>query len=134
MQNKKVIILIVLGIGAFFSLLYGIITPSKVKREFTSISNAVRQDIKGNGIEVVSTGRRAKRTSFTSWGRNPFSIHGGALEGLRLTGIMWDEVIPMAMINDNIFKIGDKLGGYTIVDITPHSVILEKNGKRHTLE
>ena len=43
---------------------------------------------------------------------------------LRITGILWDEEVPKAIINGLIVEIGEKLGANTIADIKQDRVIL----------
>ncbi|MDD5449468.1 MAG: hypothetical protein PHO42_02595 [Candidatus Omnitrophica bacterium] len=67
--------------------------------------------------------RRAERTRFTSWGRNPF-LTRISLTDAGLAGILWDEKSPKAIIGGSIVGIGDKIGGNTVVDIQKDRVIL----------
>ncbi|MBU1147881.1 MAG: hypothetical protein KKD11_05950 [Candidatus Omnitrophica bacterium] len=72
------------------------------------------------------------------WGRDPFSLGANTpedigFEGLAVNGIMWDEDNPLAIINDDVVKVGDMLGGLKVVEITKTSVVMEQNGERHTL-
>ncbi|MBU1125291.1 MAG: hypothetical protein KKC84_04640 [Candidatus Omnitrophica bacterium] len=62
------------------------------------------------------------------WKRCPFSgkvyysVEGG--ESLTLKGIMWDEKVPQALINDTIIKEGDVISRYRVFKIQPNKVIL----------
>ncbi|MBU1006983.1 MAG: hypothetical protein KKH08_05265 [Candidatus Omnitrophica bacterium] len=71
------------------------------------------------------------------WGRDPFSqanlSDGSGLEEMVLNGIMWDTDSPYAIINSDVVKPGDMLGGMKVAEINEKNVILEENGKRHTL-
>ncbi|MBU1727387.1 MAG: hypothetical protein KJ880_07140 [Candidatus Omnitrophica bacterium] len=44
--------------------------------------------------------------------------------GFSLSGIICDEQDPLAIINDSIYKKGDKLDSYTIIEIRQDKVIL----------
>lgn len=113
MQNRKLIILIILGIAAIFSDATPVIAEKDIARE-----------------------RRAKRSSFTSWGRNPFSLYRGpatTISGLALSGVLWDENAPTAIVNEEIVGIGDKIGIYTVVDIQKDKVILTDGTKNYEL-
>jgi len=44
--------------------------------------------------------------------------------GFALTGILWDEVKPLAIIDGEVVKKGDKVGSKVIVDIKEDRVIL----------
>lgn len=77
---------------------------------------------------------RVKKEDKTSeWLKCPFSgkIYSGGTEtmGLRLAGIIWDQKVPLAMINDSIVRIGDRLGSHIVVDIKPDRVILNDGSK-----
>ena len=137
MQNKKLIILIVLGVMAITSLIYGIITPSKVKRGIMS----TREDISKRGsdaaIEIGSSVRQASRSGYTSWGRSPFvpiEVFVKRLHRFTLNGIVWDKASPRAIINNNIVRIGDKIEDATVVDIEKEKVILNDGIKDFDLK
>lgn len=54
---------------------------------------------------------------------------------LRLTGILWDaEGKSSCLINNQVVKIGETIGEFTIKDITKDSVIVSKDGKEHTIK
>jgi hypothetical protein len=132
MENKKLLILIILGIAAIFSLIYGIITPSKAERKISQKSDTLISETKDLAGEDIFTNRRAKRSTYTSWGRNPFSLDTGRATTMRdliLNGVLWDENEPAVIINDEILGIGDKIGLYTIVDIQKDKVILNDGTK-----
>lgn len=65
-----------------------------------------------------------------TWLRCPFSgkSFSGALTheviNLKLTGILWDEESPQAVINNRILGIGDRIGNNEILDINQDLVIL----------
>jgi len=42
-----------------------------------------------------------------------------------LQGISWTESQPLVMIDDKVYKTGDPIGGYTIQQIFPQSIILK---------
>jgi hypothetical protein len=50
-----------------------------------------------------------------------------------LSGIFWDEAQPMAMINGEIFEVGDSVDGAEILEIRPESVVVRQNGERRSL-
>ena len=62
------------------------------------------------------------------WGRDPFYAEGSeagkfAALPFNVTGIVWDEKMPFAIINDKVLKKGDQIEGYTVVEIKPGSVV-----------
>lgn len=135
MKNKKVIILIILGIVALFSLIYGISTPAGGRRS-VSVSTTPEVTRQSESAQVpgrtLGIKRRAKRTKFASWSRSPFipkGIPGAPSSGLNLKGIMWNEKNPKAMIGDAIVGKGDKIGGNTVIEAKKDRVILNDGTK-----
>lgn len=67
------------------------------------------------------------------WGRDPFFPSGSdasAGVGLVLSGIVWDEKMPVAMINEKVLKTGDMIEGYRLVSIHQSSVtVASPSGK-----
>ena len=53
---------------------------------------------------------------------------------LKLGGIIWNDVSPSAMINDDIVEVGDTVGDATVKKIMKTSVILMKGNEEYTLE
>ena len=51
----------------------------------------------------------------------------------RINGIMFNGPDSMAIINDGVYRIGQKVSGAVIVNITPSSVVLEMYGKRFSV-
>jgi len=51
----------------------------------------------------------------------------------RVNGIMYNGASSMAIINDSVYQIGQKVSGAVIVKITPNTVILEINGKQFSV-
>jgi hypothetical protein len=131
MQNKKLPLLIVVSIIAVFSLFYGIFTPSRTKRNLLTKDTGFQKTIVSEKGIIFLT-RRAKRSDYSYWGRNPFSISGAPIRrfgGLTINGILWDKKNPLAIINERIVKIGDKIDGNTVVGIEQDRVILNDGSK-----
>lgn len=122
-QNKKLIILIILSVLAVFSLIRGAVTPTKSRR-------LVEKPI-GPAEEGLSVKRYVKRSNYSGWGRNPFTKEAPIklATGPTLEGIMWDEKLPLALINGETVKIGDKLGSDTVIDIQKDKVILNDGSR-----
>jgi hypothetical protein len=53
--------------------------------------------------------------------------------GLQMSGIVWDPQAPLAIINNVLVKEGEKVEKVMVVKIFQDSVLLEKDGLRHTL-
>lgn len=69
--------------------------------------------------------RQRKTSSFSDWGRDPFTMGTSAVElsgDLVLSGIIWDAKKPYCIINERVVKAGDEISGYKVVDIKKDSV------------
>ena len=127
MQRKK-LLLIGLSLAAVFSLIYGIVTPSKTGRRLPSRSEKNGGDTSPPPLKnLIFAERHAKKSSFAAWGRNPFraeEIPTRTLTKLFLNGIAWDEKTPKAVINNRIVGTGDPIGGHKVKRIEKNRVIL----------
>jgi hypothetical protein len=137
MQNKKLIALIILSILAVFSLIYGLTSPPRTRRRtFPSVSG-IKKDTSVEKVRVVATSERhAKRSSYITWGRSPFApreIRIKKITTLTLNGIMWDNINPKAIINNNIVGIGDRIGKGRVVEINRDNVILNDGTRNFEL-
>lgn len=54
-------------------------------------------------------------------------------KAISLNGIMWSEENPLAIINNIIVKVGDKIDNNEVIEIKKEEVILEKDGQRYIL-
>ena len=43
----------------------------------------------------------------------------------QLTGILWDSAQPACVINEQVFLLGDRVGKYTLVLMTPEAILLQ---------
>lgn len=137
MQNKKMMALLALSAIALISLIYGIVTPSKVRQRARLAAKkeaaaAPQQPLEP--IKVLTASERyPKRGSYSEWGKSPFVAlapqEKGAMASLVLGGIAWDVVSPKAVINDTIVVVGDMIEGRKVVSIQPDSVILNDGQK-----
>lgn len=135
MRDKKIIILIILLIFAVVSLIYGISARPKggAKRVYIATGGSLQQ---ASSQAALSTQRRAKRSKFTSWKRNPFVPTGvsGMSSNLVLSGILGSGTNLKAMIGDAIVGKGDKVGDNTVVEVKKNSVILNDGTKDFELK
>lgn len=64
--------------------------------------------------------------------RDPFSNipmtsrSEAASNALALSGIVWDKLKPLAVINDNVVKVGDKVGSSVLVEIRQDRIVLRE--------
>lgn len=142
MKDKKLIILVILGIMAVFSLTYGIFKTSKVgSGRSLGMIDSGRSEKKSLVGKFISIERSFRKTKYTSWNGNPFSLQRPTQKTnittsskFTLTGIVWDKNNPKAIINDNILGRGAKIGTNTIVDIKQDRVILNDGTKDFELK
>jgi hypothetical protein len=52
------------------------------------------------------------------------SAGSAGLGDITLQGISWNEEMPLALINDRLYKTGDRVAGGTIEKILPYGIIL----------
>lgn len=144
MQNKKLIAVIVLGICAVISLIYGITSTPKGRGRAAVSSRAITPAISGvqaptatgQAQSAPSMMRRAKRSSFPSWSRNlfiPKSAKGSSCQ-MELSGILGSGNNLKAMINGQIVGKGGRLGSATVTDIAPDRVTLNDGTKEIVLK
>jgi len=129
MKDKKLIIAIILGIGAVLSLVYGIRGSSGTKA-----SGRSKQE-KSESLQATPSAipkkRLSKKTEHEGWGRNPFVPKGSAAKAgtnLVLDGIMWSDKSPKAMIGDAIVGVGQTIGPHKVTSITRNSVTVVTTG------
>ena len=77
------------------------------------------------------------------WGRDPFSTSGEVIQtenrrdmslgNLFLRGISFRAGVGVAIVNDFILREGDTLESYMVVKILKKAIILERDGKKYTL-
>jgi len=134
MKDKKLLILIVLGIAAIISLIYGITSQKKTEQPSAKTAKVSAKKRKKPEGKIVPKKRQMATTEHATWAKSPFvqkSVQGMAA-GLSLQGIIWDEKNPKAMINGVIVKKGDTIQGNTVVEIRKQSVVLN-DGERDFL-
>lgn len=90
---------------------------------------ATDQNVKEPGL-YARLEQEIKRMDFK---RDPFSRQSFSdlkeSQGLYLSGILWDEVNPTAIINDEIVAVGSEINGKKIVEIKKNKVVLEADGQ-----
>jgi hypothetical protein len=139
MRDKKVVALIILTVLAVVSLIYGM-TASPKSRTRSAVAPGAQVAIapqQSAAKAVVPTARRAKRSQFKSWNRNPFSAGlapSSTTTALTLSGIIWNKDAPKAMIGDAIVMKGDAVGANKVVDIQQDRVILNDGTKDFELK
>ena len=90
-----------------------------------SLANQVKLQLESgnlyNLLEQQAKSIELKRDPFTAV---PIMSEKISQSGVDLTGILWDKIKPLAIIDGEIVKIGSRVGNKTIVDIKRDRVIL----------
>lgn len=75
------------------------------------------------------------------WGRDPFdaldlsgAVTVGGQNNFALSGIVWDDKFPMAIINDKLFQAGDLIDACQVKEIRRGSVSVVCEGKSFDLQ
>jgi len=105
-------------------------------------------------IASSSQNIQKQKSSFQDWGRNPFMVEGWEPtiqdEGkiteeipveeiipeskIVLNGIFWNKKKPGALINDEVVGIGTRLNNFTVINISPESVMINDGEKEMILK
>jgi hypothetical protein len=140
-MNKQKIQLIVVGAGIviFIFVLAGNLKNSKSQKSaVTSVSpdnsTAVVAPVSSETVKSRPTDNQAvggqKKRAELSWGRDPFVSELDEKEQiseLKLQGISFGkDQTGFIFINNEIFKKGDKIGDYEVVEVFKDKVLLKK--------
>ena len=76
-------------------------------------------------LTTPTTPDQVARAAALGWGRDPFLRGGGGLVGgFGLSRILWVASAPIAIINGEMLRPGEKIGAYQIIKIEMGSVTL----------
>ena len=129
-KNKKLkIALPILGVIMAFvygPLIFGSGSKDKADNNISHVNKNTQ--VSAGMLDLAALpgtgGREKAKTVYMQWGQNPFMFKR-APKVLNLEGIMWDKKNPKAIINGDIFGIGETVESKIIVDIRPSSVIIK---------
>lgn len=115
---------LVLVMGAVYAKRWGAAPASEEKPQPASVAPADRAVSKQG-----SAGRQVQRerAAELAWGRDPFNpptLTAASPGGLHLSGILWDPVQPLAVINGQTAVVGDTVGRYRVTQILQDRVTL----------
>jgi hypothetical protein len=97
------------------------LSPESVQASVSSLET-IRQNEKNLSAQEAYWDKEWSRDPFVPVGGETASATGASLV---LSGVVWDEDSPIAMINEKVLKVGDVIEGYKIVKILPSSVVVE---------
>lgn len=136
LENKKKIQLAITGIGIII-LIYMVANNASRPKHITKPASEVAPN---TTLELsMAASLKASLGDKVKWGRDPFLLDASkakerGMEDLTLSGIVAGEQIPYAVINNEVVKLGDKVGVMTVIEINEDNVVLDENGQRHILE
>lgn len=152
MKKKKKEYFIIIALGIVFLLMIGrfIFKLSITGSEQTN-SQIEKEKIDQYTFKTLKRKKSGKQLKKLEWNRDPFYLDKyignettqkkkkkkkkTAQEELELTGIIWDEDNPMAIISGNILEKNESYGKYIVEEIRKNRVILNnEKGKKKVLE
>lgn len=57
-----------------------------------------------------------------------------SIKDIRVEGVIIDSTGSAAIMNNNIVRLGEFIGGFKLTQVTNYRVILERNGKEHAIK
>jgi len=125
-------VLIIVMILAWVSSIKTVKERSKPK---ATLALAVTKPFIGSSKQLLaSKDKKSSTESKLKWYRCPFSgeLYGGsdARVALRLSGILWDDVSPKAIINNRIVGIGETVAKHKVIEIKKDRVTLSIGAER----
>jgi len=134
-DNKKKIELTITGFGVI--ILICLITSYMAKSG--GRKTVSRNEVYCTFESAMMTSSEPESKNQLRWGRDPFlldtaNLQEQGMEDLALNCIIPDKQNSYAIINNEVVKLGDKVSGMTVIEINENNVVLDENGKRHTLE
>lgn len=142
MDKKKIEIIAVAILAAIFVYFWAG-TLTKVTRRTAVTTPAI---VSGPGMlstELFGTKQPApvEKTEGSGWGRDPFALRetspqeADTIASLKLMGITAsDKTKAMAVMNDEIVRVGSKIGKFRVLKINPKSVVVTDGTENYTLK
>ncbi|RKX21377.1 MAG: hypothetical protein DRP35_04405 [Candidatus Zixiibacteriota bacterium] len=142
-KNRKIIVYIIFVLA----IIYGTINlyPNKDnKKQIHNQNNAAQLENSKNIISQYALKNKLDTLSIQNkkWGADPFHALNKKISKktffrnntqLVLSGIIYNDDNPVAIINKKSLRVGDKIENAKIIQINKKDVILEENGKNVTL-
>src|SRR3989338_2047771 len=131
MEKKDKIQLGITGVLVIILLLFLARAFEKKKRPLPVKAKEVAADQKVKEPDLYT--RLEQEIKKMDFKRDPFSRQSLSdleeSQDLHLSGILWDEVNPSAIINDQIITVGGEINGKKVVEIKKDKVTLEADGQ-----
>lgn len=133
---------VLLGLAVIWGV-YNVSSPRKPKAKSDSGSAAVavapQTTVPSPQVDIASY-------ELKPWGNDPFRTQTGrqnvsptvpnadrSAPSWKLSGIVYSEDDPLAIVNNRSVRVGDRINGATVVDINRREVTLDAGGSRVTL-
>ncbi|MCU0651870.1 MAG: hypothetical protein MUC39_02890 [Candidatus Omnitrophica bacterium] len=141
-MDKKRTEIIITVILAGILVLVLLKSMRKISAKFKSSSVPAASALSRAYHPLITKGQEVKKAQLpapidteTKWGRCPFSGKAYSATSktevinLKLTGIVWDESDPQALINGKVVQRFDRVGQFTVIEIYRDKVKLSQDGK-----
>ena len=131
--KKEQIEIIAVAVLVLFFLIFLSSTLKKYRKSPAQSTKSVSRGA-ARPASFTQAVEKSKQTKVPqNWGRDPFVLQergaGAGVGSLVLSGIIWDRKNPRAIVNNEIYKAGDKIGKVEILEIKEDSIIVKENGK-----
>ncbi len=144
-KTMAVVVVVLIGIGAAAHLSRKTLATTGKAAGSSKIVSQEARGGKGNSSGRTSYRaiivKRQPSKSLAELVNDPFvslirekRSNSANLSAIKLEGILWDESIPLAIINDSILREGDSIDGLTIEQIEKNKVTLIKGEESYVLE
>lgn len=143
MEKKRLEIIITAGLAVIFIVVLAnsIIKVRAKLRPAAATSAVAPQPAEPKVAAQAAAAQQPQEEEYNlSLSRCPFSGKAyaakdtAAITNLRLTGIVWDDKKPQALINSRVVQEGDSIGDFTVVKISSDKVTLAKGDKYFELK
>jgi hypothetical protein len=131
----KLIVTVALVAVFIFAVSNSIKLVTKAKARRKALAGGGGKSLNGQNVLVKNLYQRLdEKTKDLELVRDPFSAAPiikaqTPSAGLKLNGIVWDEERPQAIINDEVYMIGESIDQVIIVDIQKDKVVLNDGTK-----
>lgn len=135
---RKAVIFLALPAAIIWAVMNSGGTPKPSADSIPKPVAAVNQSIAP--VQAIANAIDYDKYDELDWGRDPFrsnikSVAKPATGPVwKLSGVVYNQTDPRAIINNRSLRKGDVVDGAQIVDIKKKSVILRYKGKNHTIE
>ena len=132
-KNKQQLVIL----GAVVAILIAAVLVTALKPRAKKPEGAKADSTAAAQVQKPVLQKERIKSSFKSWGRDPFAIGGGPVEQgggqASLSGIFCDPPKSYCIIDGKVAKVGDEVSGYKILEITKDTVTVKAGDEIRTL-